>query len=467
VGLLAVSCAATLEIDLVAESVSSSLAEGTPTVVPSGDDPAPTSTVVPTPTPPTPLSYDAAIGAYFTDVERFWGVALPDLFGQAFVPVDRRLPYDPARFESIPGCGGEVGPIELYEGNAFYCSPDDYIAWDDVGLFPDLFATFGDFAVGLVIAHEYGHAVQSRAGLQGRTIFLELQADCFAGAWASSVAAGEGALAPLFDPIDLDDAIGGFLTFADPLGTPAADAAAHGTAFDRLNAFAEGFSNGVGLCGSFLTDPPQTASILIDAADDTGGNMALEALLPQITADIAMVMQQLGQALVEPSFVAPSGFTEFAGPLVPIECGALQVVPQEIDGSAFFCEADAVVYIDRVELEELWLDVGDFAPVYAVAHSYAMSVVAPLVTDPTRAVFAADCLVGVWSRDVFDDASAVDRDPERLVLSAGDLDEGIVGLLLVTATGPSLRDPGSIGTFDRVSSFGAGFFRGADACELD
>ncbi|MCP4223955.1 MAG: hypothetical protein GY773_11475, partial [Actinomycetia bacterium] len=165
------------------------------------------------------------------------------------------------------------------------------------GQFPELYEVFGDFAVGLVIAHEYGHAMQARGRVDGPTIFVELHADCLAGAWAGSVAAGEGGMAPFFDRDDLDGAIGGFLTFADPRGTPAADLEAHGTAFDRLNAFSEGFENGLTPCGAYLTDPPQTASILIDPEDEEG-NMPLVDLLPLLAEDLGVFMNTLGEAQV-------------------------------------------------------------------------------------------------------------------------------------------------------------------------
>jgi predicted metalloprotease len=471
--LLAVSCATTLEIDVVTAPLEADDPDGLseldqPSDTDTDFDPDPTVEAEPTATPPPALTYDEAIAGYFTDVERFWSDASRDVFGLDFVPVNKRLPYDPANGEAIPDCGGERAPAELYVGNAFYCEPDDYIAWDDTGLFPDLYDVFGDFAVGLVIAHEYGHAMQARGRLNGQTIVLELHADCLAGAWAAAVAAGEGGMAPFFERDDLDAAVGGFLTFADPLGTPAADTGAHGTAFDRLNAFGEGFERGLSPCGSYFTDPPQTASILVDLNDEAGGDMALVDLLPLIAEDLSIFMDALGERLVGPSFDAPVGVTEFGGALGnPVDC--IRVVDADsVEGSAYFCGTDSSVYVDRGELDQLWSEAGDFAPGYAVAHSFAMSVAASLVDDAGAAVIAADCLVGVWARDVFDEASRAPSERAHVLsLSAGDLDEGVLGLLLIAPTGPSLEDPGPISTFDRVSAFGSGFFRGSSACDLD
>ncbi len=64
------------------------------------------------------------------------------------------------------------------------------------------FGATGDLAAQYIVAHEYGHHVQNITGISERTnaaqqqnpdvanefsVALELQADCFAGAWASSV----------------------------------------------------------------------------------------------------------------------------------------------------------------------------------------------------------------------------------------------------------------------------------------
>jgi uncharacterized protein len=86
----------------------------------------------------------------------------------------------------------------------FYCGPDQKV-YIDLSFYRDLRQRFqapGDFAQAYVIAHEVGHHVQNLLGimtkvqsLQSRSgsrseanslsVRLELQADCFAGIWAS------------------------------------------------------------------------------------------------------------------------------------------------------------------------------------------------------------------------------------------------------------------------------------------
>ena len=68
--------------------------------------------------------------------------------------------------------------------NAGFCHDDQTIGWDRGELLPALQEAHGDMGVTMVLAHEYGHAVQYQAGMVDEdtpTLVSEQQADCLAG----------------------------------------------------------------------------------------------------------------------------------------------------------------------------------------------------------------------------------------------------------------------------------------------
>lgn len=92
--------------------------------------------------------------------------------------------------------------------------------------------TDGDMAYIIVLAHEYGHAVQAQLGMLGRSN-RELQADLLAGIWVRY--AGQRGL---LDPGDVEEAINSLL---------AAGGGDHGTGAQRVSAFNRGYAGGAGL----------------------------------------------------------------------------------------------------------------------------------------------------------------------------------------------------------------------------
>jgi predicted metalloprotease len=128
---------------------------------------------------------DCRILAVVNSVQAYWSKALRN--------------YEPARTRFFEGsvqtaCGAAssaVGP--------FYCPPDRYV-YIDLGFFDELESfggSSGPLAQAYVLAHEYGHHVQNLTGVlqradsrdtgpQGAAVRVELQADCYAGAWVAN-----------------------------------------------------------------------------------------------------------------------------------------------------------------------------------------------------------------------------------------------------------------------------------------
>ena len=151
-----------------------------------------------------------------------------------------------------------VDGIRGRSGERLLLSAGDFIAYDDAELFPGLYTKFGPFVIGVVLAHEWGHAIEVRGGVSDSVaaVTLENQADCFSGAWTRWIADGN-ASALTINGTDLDGALGGLLFFRDQPGTTSADEQAHGSGFDRVRAFQEGFEQGASHSAGYETDPPQ------------------------------------------------------------------------------------------------------------------------------------------------------------------------------------------------------------------
>jgi predicted metalloprotease len=99
----------------------------------------------------------------------------------------------------VTACG-PAGPEHL----AFYCPAEEGIYYAPTGL-EEHRRRISDFAPIVVLAHEWGHHLQTLLGITPRAgNTFELQADCLAGAYASD--AGQRGL---LDPGDITDAGGG------------------------------------------------------------------------------------------------------------------------------------------------------------------------------------------------------------------------------------------------------------------
>ncbi len=226
-------------------------------------------------------TYDASIDATIADIQAYWTATMPDVYGQQYdaIPADRVFPY--SQSNPPPNCddGGQTqAPYEEVAGNAFYCSNGDFVAYDEQGLLPKLRENFGEFAVGLVFAHELGHAVQARVGYEpSATVYMEQQADCFAGAWAQHVADSDDANVHLSSS-DLDTALAGLLTLSDPSGIDGGQDGAHGNGFDRVSAFQDGYEGGAQACADYQNNPPAVTETGYSSYDDqaSGGNLPLE-----------------------------------------------------------------------------------------------------------------------------------------------------------------------------------------------
>jgi len=395
-----------------------------------------------------------------SDLEAWWAEELPAVFGVEYESLSAFGPYFPSNGD-VPVCGGPLQPEE-FSRNAFYCSLNDTVQWDAEGLMAPLFQEFGDFTVALVLAHEWGHAVQARFGfddVRQPTIVSELQADCLAGSWTGRIFREESDLLRL-EPGDLEEGMSGFLLIGDQLGTNPSGSNAHGGSFDRLNAFFEGFNLGTEECATYESDPPEVVFIPLRVGEDPieGGDLPFADTAPLLGDALDAFW-----AVAYPELFG-STWTPVAGrvPYLPStgqfpECGGVTPDASFYGNNAFYCPADDFVAWDNEGLfPDLYVEIGDFAIGLVLANEWGRAVQqrAGLPLEGTDAQLQVDCLTGVWT------AALIPTDnPTGIVLSAGDLEEGIAGFLQLTPDG-------TVTPFQRFEAFSDGFLDGANACDL-
>jgi predicted metalloprotease len=212
-------------------------------------------------------SVDCAVVADIESIQDFWSGQL----GTRYTPAE--TVYFSGQVQTA--CGGATSG-----SGPFYC-PGDQLVYIDLSFFDQLQQQFGAqgglFVNAYVIAHEYGHHVQNLLGTNQRvdprqtgptsgTVRLELQADCFAGAWANHAeTVPDDSGEPLIAEISADD-INRALDAAGRIGddfiqrnlgngTVDQDSFTHGSSEQRRRWFSTGYQTGEpARCDTFAAD---------------------------------------------------------------------------------------------------------------------------------------------------------------------------------------------------------------------
>ncbi len=187
------------------------------------------------------------------DVQNTWAKILSSNSNVQFRPARLAL----FRNSTESACG----PAQSAMG-PFYC-PLDQEVYIDLGFYDELktkFGAAGDFAQAYVLAHELGHHIQHLTGVDARvrqaeesnpdqanqySVRLELQADCYAGVWASTTQQRN-----ILQAGDVEEALTAAASVGDDRiqqqtrGRVNVDSFTHGSSAQRIEWFKRGFDGG-------------------------------------------------------------------------------------------------------------------------------------------------------------------------------------------------------------------------------
>ncbi|GAB3207430.1 zinc metallopeptidase LpqM [Nocardia tengchongensis] len=394
------------------------------------------------------------------DIQTYWQGEFPREFGGDFTPVDKFISWNARTPRSQ--AGQFCGETSYRLVNAAYCRLDGSVGWDRGVLLPAVADEFGKMSVVMVLAHEYGHAIQEMAKLVGRrtpTIVKEQQADCFAGAFIRNVAEGK---APHFT-INTSDGLNAVLaaTVAFRDADPDDPQSVHGSAFERVTAVQIGFTDG----------PKSCKAIDQNEIDRRRGN------LPQTLGNDAnhgqsevtqSSLQDLAKAMA--SIMPISDEPEYGYDTAKLNCrNGADTAP------VTYCPATNRIGTDVSALHDRGVSnaddqdalpanvTGDFTAYIVFISRYTLAVQhsEKLPLKGAKTGLRAACLSGVISGKL--------ADPSRkasggITLSAGDLDEAVSGLLTDGLAASDTDGKTVPSGFSRVDAFRAGVLGTQDIC---
>lgn len=216
-------------------------------------------------------SIDCRIVAAADSLDTYWSAELPQ-YGVEYRSTGVIL----FSGQTETGCGtasSAIGP--------FYC-PSDETVYMDTGFFDELRTRFGSsggpLAEMYVVAHEWAHHIQNISGIMNGLnlqasgpgsdgVRLELQADCFAGAWVGAAptildANGTPFLEPVSDA-EIRDALSAAAAVGDDRiqssmgGGVNPEVWTHGSSDSRQRWFVAGLQGGPQACNTFEVDESQ------------------------------------------------------------------------------------------------------------------------------------------------------------------------------------------------------------------
>lgn len=391
------------------------------------------------------------------DIETYWDRTYPQIFGgAAFRPADKLISWDAYSRSNPEFCREDTSGFP----NAGYCTNDRTIGWDRGALFPELIDAFGPMGVVVVLAHEYGHAIQDQAGLVDRNtlgIVAEQQADCFAGAFVRYVAQGQAERFTINTTDGLSSVLETIVSVRD--ATPDDPAFEHGSAFERVTATQMGFTTGARICTSIDQQEIETRRGDLPRyfeADESGE-------LPVTTQTLDMFTQTFSLVLgLDPA------------PTVSYDGAETNCADAQTTHPVSYCPATDTIGIDVDDLAAFGvpLQTNDLVPriVRGDFGAYILFLSRMVLAQQHRQdrplqgaaiALRTACLAGVATAKL---SPGIRPEEAQVYMSPGDLDEAVSGLLDNGAAASDVNGTTVLSGFTRVEAFRIGVLQDQFAC---
>jgi len=396
-----------------------------------------------------------------SDLEAFWETTYPDTFPGQFKPVDELISWDSTDYDGIFCDEYTLGLV-----NAAYCEDDNTIGWDRGVLLPSLRDANGDMAITMVLAHEYGHALQERAKLNRKgtpTLVAEQQADCLAGVYMRWVAEGNSPRFTLSTGDGLNNLLATMIAFRDPLlrrDGYYADEDEHGSAFERISAFQYGFTDGASACAGIDTKEigQRRGDLPIELQEDQTGEWP--------------VSEESTRAIVDAMNIL---FTPKNPPKLSFEADSASKCPDARPSPpASYCPATNTITVDLPGLQDMGASTEGDDGILAQGDNTAYSVLVSrymlalqherggLVLDNAEAGLRTACLTGVATTKLSQEVTTPDGN--TVALTAGDIDEAVSGLLTNGLAASDVNGETVPAGFSRMDAFRMGVLGNEERC---
>ncbi|MEU6580827.1 metallopeptidase [Nocardia sp. NPDC046763] len=394
------------------------------------------------------------------DIQTYWQGEFPLEFAGVFTPVGKFISWSAKTPRSQAGqfCGESSYRLV----NAAYCRLDGSVGWDRGVLLPAVADEFGKMSVVMVLAHEYGHAIQEMAKLVGRrtpTIVKEQQADCFAGAFIRNVAEGKAKHFTINTSDGLNAVLAATVAFRDE--NPDDPQSVHGSAFQRVTAVQIGFTEG----------PKGCKAIDQNEIDRRSVN------LPQGNGDATQAEPEVNQADLEDLAKAMASILPIPDePKYNYQTAKLNCRNAADTAPVTYCPATNLIGTDVPALHDRGVSnaddqdglpanvTGSYTAYIVFISRYALAVqhAAGQALTGAKTGLRAACLSGVITAKLADPSR--NKSQGTITLTSGDIDEAVSGLLSDGLAASDTDGKTVPSGFSRVDAFRAGVLGTQDTC---